>query len=182
MRKIYILIGLCCLILGCKDVRYPINDNKVEINIYIDKEFSKEDVIEIRRGIEEWNYAMSGAVVLSVVSEEFNMEVSTIKEGGWFILKTDSIRKSREDSLGHYILGYVNKVGGNYLSIVSDRVQWNLKMIVMHEIGHLLGIKHTERGLMLSEFVWDEFKCIDVVTMKEFGKIYRINLDKLRYC
>tara|TARA_R110000868_G_scaffold67046_3_gene199232 strand:+ start:199 stop:747 length:549 start_codon:yes stop_codon:yes gene_type:complete len=182
MRKIYILIGLCCLILGCKDVRYPINENKTEINIYIDKEFNKEEVVEIRRGIEEWNYAMSGAVVLSVVSEEFNMEVSTIKEGGWFILKTDSIRKSREDSVGHYVLGYVNKIGGSYLSIVSDRVRYNLKMIVMHEIGHLLGIRHTDSGLMLSEFVWDEFKCIDKVTMKEFGKIYRINLDRLRYC
>lgn len=182
MRKIYIFIMGICLMMGCKDVRYPINDNRVEINIYIDKEFSKEDVLEIRRGIDEWNYAMNGAVVLSVVSEEFNMEVSIIKEEGWFILKTDSIRKSREDSSGHYVLGYVNKVGGSYLSIVSDRVRWNLKMIVMHEIGHLLGINHTERGLMLSEFVGDEFKCIDIVTMKEFGKIYKINLDRLRYC
>lgn len=168
--------------LGCNEVRYPINNNGIEINIYIDKDFSKEEEIEIIRGIEEWNYAMSGAVILSVVSTEFNMEPSIIKSGGWFILKTDSIRKSREDSNGHYVLGYVNKIGGNYLSIVSDRVRWNLKMIVMHEIGHLLGIKHTWRGLMFSEYVGEEFKCIDKVTMIEFGKIYRIDIGRLRYC
>lgn len=175
-----IIIGMG---IGCSnEVRYPNNCNSTEIKIYIDKSFDKGEREEIIKGIGEWNYAMNGRIILSVISEEFNMEISAIKEGGWFILKTDSIRKTREDSEGHYVLGYVNKIGGNYLSIVSDRVSWNLKMILMHEIGHLLGISHTRSGLMLSEFVWEEFRCIDKVTMTEFGKIYRVNLDQLRYC
>lgn len=170
------------MIIGCSRGVCIENVERIEHKIYIDKEFSLEERVEIKQAIREWNYAMNGAIILSVESEEFGMEVSTIKEGGWFILKTDSIRKSREDSEGHYVLGYVNKIGGNYLSIVSDRVKWNLKMIVMHEIGHLLGIKHTWRGLMLSEFIGEEFKCIDKVTMVEFGKIYDIGIERLRYC
>ena len=51
----------------------------------------------------------------------------------------------------------------------------------MHEMGHLLGLNHLEKGLMVPKYLWGRnMKCIDKRTMEEIGKLYGIS--SFNYC
>jgi len=152
----------------------------VEYSIYLDKNFGELDKIEIEKGICQWNYALNGYVKMEIVDSNFDMEVEVLRgmgEGDWLILKVGS------DGVSDGTLGYVDHVGGNIVHIVRDRVEndW-VSGIVMHEIGHLLGVRHDQVYLMQEKYKWAEFRCIDYGTMELVSKEIGIGIEQLNYC
>lgn len=156
------------------------------IPIYIDQEFGEADKIEIDNAIGQWNFAFNGYVKLEAVDWHFQMETNKIIEGlhrgGWFILKVDS---NNEIVQGHQTraLAFANKISGNYIYIIRDRIQTDdIKYISMHEMGHLLGSDHIGKLLMFPYYNKSRFQCIDWDTLQEVARAQHLEVSNLNYC
>lgn len=130
-----------------------------------------------------------GYLVLKIASTEFKLDRQTIRlaEDGkaYLILKTYSsnpIISSRDH--GNYVtLGLANKVNGNWLWIVRDRLgDSDITTVTMHELGHLLGAEHTVRYLMSPDYSKIEYQCIDRSAIVQVADRWNLPMSKLSYC
>src|SRR5208283_1711278 len=104
MRMIFLFLLSClfCLFLGaCSFINQPlmggyqynhhpdlmaVHPVRV-IPIWIDKGFGEADMLAISDAIGQWNYALNGYVVLTVVDTQFDMEpmkiAEQVRKNGW---------------------------------------------------------------------------------------------------
>lgn len=129
--------------------------------VEIDKSFSDKEVMEIRKSIRLWNYAMNGYVII----EE--------GLGGWRVMLGEEWDRKNA-------IAWANRIGGNRIYVVRSRLRGNLKEVMMHEIGHLVGLEHGE-GLMYWMY-GSSYGCIDKETMRRVGEILGVGVDRLNYC
>lgn len=151
--------------------------------IWIDSKFSDIEKLEIKSAILEWQQSLSGAYVF-FIKEDFNMENEQLSNFNydWFILKKNiediTARKIDENAI---TLAYANMIKGNIITVISKRSDnKKLKSIIMHEIGHLLGLSHTEGGLMNSYYTG--LQCVDKIAAKEIAKILFLRIENIKYC
>lgn len=157
-----------------------------EIPIWIDKNFGDSDQISIDDAINQWNYALNGYIKLTVVDNKFDMEVSKIKEqerlNGWLFMKVrhdDSIVPP--DKPFSKTLAFCNKIDGNYMFLIRDRIDnKDVFSITLHEIGHLMGVGHTNNLLMSLNY--NDFQCVDYDTISMVAKRYILSVNDLNYC
>lgn len=158
------------------------------IPIWVDKNFGAADKVAIDDAINSWNYALNGFVVLKVVDEEFDMEipkiVEQVKDNGWLFMKINS-----DNSMvpilkdGFRTIGFCERVGGNHLYLVRDRMfNSDVYGVTMHEIGHLLGAEHKGDRLMYPHFTRARFQCVDEVTIGQVATWNHIPVDRLNFC
>lgn len=194
MRKffgvlIFVLLGL----VGCmprQAIHYYIHaaDGHVsEIRyypIYVDKDFGAGDKVAIAEGIEQWNFALNGQVRLAVVDWDFMMSPSILKENAWYILKVDSSCTFKPtDTKTDITLAWANRIGGNYIYIIRDRIgNSDVKGITMHEVGHLLGTDHVGKYLMYYRFNRLKYDCVDYASVESVGKVLKLDVKSLNYC
>lgn len=158
-----------------------------EYVVWVDKNFGVEDKLAIDDAINGWNAALNGYVVIHVRSYEFDMEPSLLKkivnsDNGWVILKIDS--KNPILGTNHpNTLAFVNDIGGHSMWVIRDRIRGSwMKGIMLHEIGHLLGSKHTSKYLMQPYFKWELYQCVDYETLRNVVEAQHIPLKGTRYC
>jgi hypothetical protein len=158
------------------------------IPIWIDKNFGNADRVYIDDAINQWNYVLNGNIVLGVVDFEFDDEENKVddqeKQNGWLILKINSKSNLVSPSeKGYWNIAFVNKIGGNYLYIIRDRLNdTQVFGTTMHEIGHLLGATHNSGGLMFKYYNRGRFQCADFDAVKEVADYQHIEMENLNYC
>lgn len=158
------------------------------IPIWIDKDFGLADKVAIDDAINAWNYSLNGYIRLRVVDTEFDMEVDKIvtqvKSNGWLIMKINgdnAMVPLLKD--GYRTIGFCERVGGNHLYLVRDRLMnEDIFGVTMHEMGHLLGSPHVGERLMFPHFSRARFQCVDSVTLEQVARYNGIPLDRLNYC
>ena len=59
----------------------------------------------------------------------------------------------------------------------------SLENVVLHELGHVLGLNHDPRSrLMSTEYVLDKQGCVDKVTVDTLAKLKNIPVNELNWC
>ncbi len=158
------------------------------INIWIDKEFSSNDKENMQLGINQWNYALNGYIVLKIVSKDFDMEPSVLndvvlKGEGWLFLKIDHNSNFIRDKNEKIALAFVNDIGGNRIYFVRERFGSDaVQGITMHEIGHLLGATHSNGYLMQPTYSWENYRCVDWNAVKQAADFQRLPQDRMNFC
>jgi hypothetical protein len=203
MKRILPLLLVTLLImLGCGTSQWTykhvspadhISNAKV-IPIYIDSTFSDEHAKAIKDSIAEWNLVLNKQITLKLDSTFVGLidgqrrldEVNRTGLGYVIInLEETSPILSGLVEEGDGTLAFVRRFDGHVMVIVGDRIgNRNLKTIVMHEIGHLLGSFHVNipGSLMMPYYGNDQADCIDKVTVAQVAGYNHLLLEHLNYC
>lgn len=137
------------------------NSHAIVKNVCLDSSFSLMDRMYIIQGITQWNHALAGKMILSTYQG---------KHCDWKINSID-VDPYYASSANRTTLAFANAIGGDTINIIRSRVGSNevkLKRVVMHEIGHLLGVEHStdNHGLMSEYYSTTEYDSIDSRTLK----------------
>ena len=164
-----------------------------EVSVYIDKNFGAEDQLMLDDAINAWNYALNGTLKLVVKSTTFDMDMDVIREvfrgsGGFIIIPVNSkdcafLPLAASPDMVN--LAWADLTNHHDIYVVRDRVgpASNIKPIMLHEIGHILGAQHIQGyGLMNPTFNAQEYACIDENTIHQISEYNHIPVEFLNFC
>lgn len=163
---------------------YPTHVHKT---LFLDRYLSPDEVAFITQAALEWSEATNNIV-------EFN--IVTLPNKNAIITDNDIIILSMSPDHPIIILlddGQENSTLGYYddnlpvpsIYLVSSRItEKNYPTVVLHELGHALGLEHNEglRGvgtLMFPNIIWGA-KHITMYDLKKFCKLYQCDASKLK--
>lgn len=177
------------------------NINYKTFPVYVDKEFSKEEMTSLYRSISEWNRALNGYFKIQIVDmfDNSNYEQTTsisnkiqaTDEGIMIYCISENnplIKNQVFDKNGNRDdkLAFVNDLGddGHTMIIIQDRIgHRNLHKIFLHEFGHIFGARHVEAfSLMHTRYGSEQTDCIDKITIAQVAAYNGLDLSKLDYC
>lgn len=164
--------------------------NPPTIPIYIDNGFTRPQLIAVYQAVNEWNYIFNRQIVLEIKNivrntKEVKSANDSIKNSGvGWIFFTISISDPGLEVIDKNFIAFVNEIGGNYMFVFKERIApVNVKTIIMHEIGHLLGAEHVIfPSLMYSTYGEDQLDCIDQVTVNQVAAANNLDYKTLNYC
>lgn len=188
MKKLIGILMLICFIScsGGKEIGYNVNGVKLGIRevrvVHIDMRFSEDEVNGIKRALFGWERGLNGLIEFRV-EEGFDMGEDDLRGmgyGEWYILKKRLGDVKRSIDIGGKTLGYCDRVGGNVMTLIWERVSLEeIDGIVMHEVGHLMGMGH---GVGLMGVYYGGWRCIDKGSMEWVGSRYGVRVEDLNYC
>jgi hypothetical protein len=204
-----VLILLSVLMLNCAHVQYThvytsnaplIGAPKKVIPVYVDSMFSMDDKLAIDNAVNQWNYALNQQMVLNIVSYEFNMEPSVIiqaqREHAFLFLEVSNTEPGIPDKIPEVecrklrkcflTLAYADALGGTTVKVVRSRIKHSadLEYIMLHEIGHLLYLRHVDdaEGLMYKHYTKYGFLCVDEDSVQKVAQQYGLDFSHMNYC
>ena len=195
MRNVILMIMMVIGIMGCDGCnevgggRYyyleqPMVDAETKVmGVYIDVLFNDRERGTIEEGISRWNKVLNGYKRMDIVGD-FSGEIEKMKEadrGGAYLILSIAPNSTLIKNDGHSLtLGFTDAIGGKYLYLVPEYIgEEDLYGIVLHEIGHLMGARHTEGGLMKAGYSSGQEVCIDKGTVEQ---IREYDWKRMNYC
>lgn len=202
------LFLLSILSLNCTYIQYKytytsnapaIGAPRSVIPIYVDRTFGEQDKLAIDNAINQWNYALNQQMVLQVVSYQFDMEPSLIikaqQDHAFMFLKVDNKAPGIPDDVPEdkcrrmpkcqLTLAWADKIGGTTVKVVRNRIgDDDLEYVMLHEIGHLLYLKHVKNPNMLMYDAYSKYSalCIDQDSVQKVANTYNLEYAYMNYC
>ena len=193
MRKniIYLLCFIITLIIttGC-----PIDKPKVpepelikEFPIYvkIDSEFNQEQRDSIERSIESWRYVSNDKISIIPIWDQSPPAAPTYKlldnYNGifvWYLSKKDTFNLSPElikkvERYNGYYIPSKNNNSANILVFNEEKDPLTFQNIILHELGHLLKLKHMHYVHSIMYPVSDYQTCISQWDANQLCALYK---------
>lgn len=173
---------------------YPGEDSRPDqphVTLYVDRNFSEAEVDIIVGAALEWSKATNHTVEYSIVLLP-TKEKPDLKNAVFITKRSvDDPRIILMDLIGDtQTLGIFEKRGVKYIALVTARLnEDNYKSVVLHELGHSLGLKHLEGNANINTLMYPYMSIImedgtiipagsDHITKKDlaqFCKLYRCN-------
>lgn len=155
MTKKLVSVVLCVLFaIGCC-THGPDNPasggDKVVVTMHADSSFTQEDRQNIDFAAKEWSRESKGLVAFNIIYDlEPGQEEERAKNKEHILLRLTS-KEASDAEVPDEVLGWVSPPGGSVASnsavmvLVVDRAvsSKHAKAIIMHELGHMVGMSHT---------------------------------------
>ena len=185
MKLIRFLLLSIIIMIGSESC--GIQTSKV-VPIWLDERFTSEEVQQIKMAVKEWNIGLNDYLYLEVgVADSAIWANRNNKRDIWIVVRSNDAETKEILPDKPNALGFADKIDGTIVYLVMDRIAAieDLSYIMKHEIGHLLGCKHTEKYLMNPYFDHnnpDSARCLDQLTMTQVALFLDIDLNDLKYC
>ncbi len=195
------LLILAMMVSGCTGStglwQYKVPEHNVKpinvdtIPVWLHSDFSTAAQINILEALKEWNISFNGQYILQFKGYFSNLETGRLlyeKFGnanqGIIILNLPASHPLSLVKSGDGSLAVVPEIGDHVIIVIKDQVGYrNLKTIIMHEIGHLMGAEHINfSSLMYPYYGVKQYPCIDKVTMMQVAAHLKLNYKTLTYC
>jgi predicted Zn-dependent protease len=142
--------------------------------------FSLHERAKILRAVNEWNVVLNGFVRFEIMpagndatSGAHQHWVITSKQGGQSTgLATTLAATSPVADVGGLMVIYVERIGRR-----------DLGGVVMHELGHVLGLGHSSKGgLMAARYHATSQQCVDRATVEAVAAKRGLPMARLNWC
>lgn len=146
--------------------------------------FSPGDRAKILRAVNEWNVALNGFVRFTIVEESGVSTANARQSRPWSIMAAEGIgpRVAPGPTIALAHTQAIPGAGGLMIVYVDRIGTRDLGSVVMHELGHVLGVGHSERGLMAAHYHPTDQQCIDKATITAVADKRRLAVDQLNWC
>lgn len=150
------------------------------IALQIDTSFAAADSANVLRAVAEWNQALNGWVRFDVIA------AGGWQARSWNIRAERGGRPDTRDGGGQPLsftqAGFAS-IGGKMVIYVDRIGTRDLRGIVLHELGHVLGLDHDPRAnLMSMRYVPSAEQCVDEQTMQRIAAARHLPLASLNWC
>jgi hypothetical protein len=146
--------------------------------------FSPGDRAKILRAVNEWNVALNGFVRFTIVDDSSAPITNARQSRPWSIMAAEGV--GPRVALGPTIaLAHTQAVpgAGGLMIVYLDRIGMrDLGSVVMHELGHVLGVGHGEKGLMAAHYHPTDQQCVDKATITAVAAKRRLAVNQLNWC
>jgi hypothetical protein len=157
--------------------------------VWIDKDFSPSQLAQLKDALTEWNFALNGYESFEVVSDKFAMEpevIAQVEATGQGLVILDVLSSNHYvQEMGDGVLAWVPELGAHIMSVVGDRIgNRDLKAIILHELGHVLGLEHilVKSTLMFPNYNYGS-PCIDKISVQQLASVRaRFDWRHMNYC
>jgi hypothetical protein len=157
--------------------------------VTVSDKFTEAQEKQIEDALDEWNYTLNGYGHYDLVKKNANdIEVElalfgTLATDQGLVFTTVSVL---DESVQPGVLAWVEDLGAHHVFVVSDRIgSRDFKTIVMHEMGHTLGLEHVDvRGSLMGAFypANETGGCIDEVTAINVAAVHHWHVENMNYC
>jgi hypothetical protein len=150
------------------------------VSLMVTDTFSLHERAKILRAVNEWNVVLNGFVRFEIMpagndatSGAHQHWVITSKQGGQSTgLATTLAATSPVADIGGLMVIYVERIGRR-----------DLGGVVMHELGHVLGLGHSSKGgLMAARYHATSQQCVDRATVEAVAAKRGLPLARLNWC
>jgi hypothetical protein len=143
--------------------------------------FAPGDRAKILRAVNEWNVALNGFVRFTIVEDS---AASAANARPWSIMAAEGIGP-RVVPGPTIALAHTQPLpgAGGLMIVYVDRIGTrDLGSVVLHELGHVLGVGHGEKGLMAAHYHPADQQCVDKATITAVAAKRRLAVDQLNWC
>ncbi len=146
--------------------------------------FSPGDRAKILRAINEWNVALNGFVRFTIVDDSSAPIANARQPRPWSIMAAEGVgpRVAPGPTIA---LGHTQAIpgAGGLMIVYLDRIGMrDVGSVVMHELGHVLGVGHGEKGLMAAHYHPTDQQCVDKATIEAVAAKRRLAVNQLNWC
>jgi hypothetical protein len=147
------------------------------IAIRINGPFALGDRAKVHRAVNEWNLALNGFVRFEIIPDGGSWRAGKT----WTIVATEGGNSLPNRSVLAFTYALPN--GGGLMAVYRDRVgNRDLGGVVMHELGHVLGLGHNGDGLMAAHYHPTAQQCVDKAAVEQVAVKRNLPPGQLNWC
>ena len=154
------------------------------VPLHIAGPFDLGDRAKILRAVNEWNVALNGFVRFAIVDDSMAPTADQRQRRPWTIVVANGVGP-RVASGQTIALAHTKEIpdAGGLMIVYLDRIgRRDLGGVVMHELGHVLGLGHGEAGLMAARYHPTNQQCVDKATVAAVAAKRRLAVNQLNWC
>jgi hypothetical protein len=148
------------------------------VRLRLDDAFVPFERAKILFAVNEWNHVLNGYVRLDIVSRP-----GAGLAQAWSILPARGTGPARGSSEALAVTQPLPPGGGLVIVFVDRLGSRDLGGVLLHELGHVLGLGHDPRGLLMSaRYSADNQQCIDRAAAEAIASYRRLPVAVLNWC
>jgi hypothetical protein len=152
------------------------------IPLRINGPFEPYDRAKILRAVNEWNVALNGFVRFEIVPDGGAAAVAGSRARSWTIVASHG-NPPTSAAVSALAFTYAIPNAGGLMAVYVDHIgNRDLGGVLMHELGHVLGLGHDKDGLMATHYHPTAQQCVDKAAVQAVAAKRRLPANQLNWC